>query len=427
MLNSTNRVGLSLYTRGDSIMALRGYSVHARLVDEDGPKLTPDDDMDDKVAHSLDPFLSRLSGSNVEPPNFVPAFGTYDECGLPIRPPGGPSTGRVSVPEGSVKPCEDVAGWYKNLTRTSEAAVLESGGPQVTQVLTNEPPASTSVPTKLQTTQNINRKRKRGWFNSSVASIPLASASASHPPTPAPTIADILTRAPSPSQGESSSASRNFSVIPPSNKGFSILSKALGWQEGEGLGRSAKRRHTERPGVVQSEDGPVSSARFTTEIQGAEQEGEDGEEESESEKESSSGEEENMPVQLQDTREDSNDSRSVPTAEHLHHDHTTRSQSNPASSIDPAPRIAPIAVTLKHDRLGVGASKKRTILTSRTLARFASDSERRHLSEGAIRHYEIKAKHRERRKKFGRGRNSYARMEKQEAKARERMLEYMNT
>jgi len=56
-------------------------SILARLVDENGPKLTPDDEMDDKVAHSLDPFLSRLSRTNIKPPNFVPAFHTYDEYG----------------------------------------------------------------------------------------------------------------------------------------------------------------------------------------------------------------------------------------------------------------------------------------------------------------------------------------------------------
>ena len=92
-------------------MALRGYSIHARLVDENGPKLTPDDEMDDKVAHSLDPFLSRLSRSNFKPPNFVPAFRTYDEYGLPIRAPG---AGVVSASEESAKPREDLARWYKN-------------------------------------------------------------------------------------------------------------------------------------------------------------------------------------------------------------------------------------------------------------------------------------------------------------------------
>jgi hypothetical protein len=114
-------------------MALRGYSIHARLVDENGPKLTPDDEMDDKVAHSLDPFLSRLSRSNVKPPNFVPAFRTYDEYGLPIRAPEGMRAGVVSASEESARPREDVARWYKNLTRTNGAAVLESGKPKVTQ------------------------------------------------------------------------------------------------------------------------------------------------------------------------------------------------------------------------------------------------------------------------------------------------------
>jgi len=50
-----------------------------RLVDEYGPKFIPDDEMDDKVAHSLDPFLSRLSTTNVKPPKLVPAFRSYDE------------------------------------------------------------------------------------------------------------------------------------------------------------------------------------------------------------------------------------------------------------------------------------------------------------------------------------------------------------
>ena len=401
-------------------MALRGYSIHARLVDEGGPKLTPDDEMDDKVAHSLDPFLSGLSRSNVKPPNFVPAFRTYDEYGLPIRAPGGMRAGAVSASEENAKPREDVARWYKDLTRTNGAAVLESGRPEVTQVLTKETPATTSARPSPQATQNIIRKRKRGWFDSSVASIPLASAS--HPRTPIPTTADIVTRASSPSQpGESSSASRNFSVIPPSNKGFSILSKSLGWQEGEGLGRSAKRRHTEWPRVVQSDLVPVSSSRSTKEIHDAEQESEGGTEESEGEEENSSRKEEHIPAQLQDAQQDSNDSRSVLFA------HTTRSPPNPAPSTDTAPRIAPIAVALKHDRLGVGASKKRTVLTSSTLARFVSDSEWRNLSEGAVRHNETKSRHRRRRERFGRGRNSYARMEKQEAKDRERMLEYMNT
>jgi hypothetical protein len=399
-------------------MALRGYSVHARLVDENGPKLTPDDEMDDKVAHSLDPFLSRLSRSNVKPPNFVPAFRTYDEYGLPIRAPGRGGAGCVPAPEESPKTREDIASWYRNLTRTNVAAVLETERPEVAQVLTKKPPAPTSAP---PTTQSINKKRKRGWFDSSVASVPLASAL--HPPTPVPTIADIVTRVSSPSQGEPSSASRNFSVIPPSNRGFSILSKSLGWQEGEGLGRSAKRRHTEWAHVVQSGVDTVPSAGITTET---DQETEDGEEESNDEEECSSGEEDDIPVQLQDTQHDPNGRRLMPTAEHLNNHYTTCPQSNPTPPIDQGSRITPIPVVLKHDRLGVGASKKRTILTSNTLARLASDHERRNLSGGAIRHNETKARHRERREKFGRGRNSYARMQKQETKARERMLEYMN-
>ena len=403
-------------------MALRGYSIHARLVDESGPKLTPDDEMDDKIAHSLDPFLSRLSRSNVKPPNFVPAFRTYDEYGLPTRAPGGKRAGVVLASEESVKPREDVARWYNNLTSTNAATVLESGRPEVTQVLTKEPPASVSAHPNPQTAQNIVRKRKRGWFDSSIASIPLASAS--HPPTPVPTMADIVTRTSSSSQpGNIPSESRNFSVIPPSNKGFGILSKSLGWQEGEGLGRSAKRRHTEWPRVVQSDLAPVSSSRSTEEVQDAGQESDEGTEDSEGEEENSSAEEEHIPVQPQEAQQDSNESQSVLSAGH----DTTRSPPNPAPPTDTAPRIAPIAVALKHDRLGVGASKKRMILTSSTLARFVSDSERRNLSEGAVRHNETKARHNQRREKFGRGRNSYARMAKQEAKSRERMLEYMNT
>ena len=398
-------------------MALRGYSIHARLVDENGPKLTPDDEMDDKVAHSLDPFLSKLSRSNAKPPNFVPAFRTYDEYGLPIRA----RAGVVSAAEENAKPREDVARWYKNLTRTKEPAILPSERPAVTRVLTKEPPASISAPPDPQFTHNITRKRKRGWFDSSVASIPLASSS--HPPTPVPTMADIVTRASSPSQtGESATSSRNFSVIPPSNKGFSILSKSLGWQEGEGLGRRAKRRHTEWPRVLQSEFAPISSSRLAKEIQDAEQESEGSTEESESEEENSNDGEEPIPVQPQDAWQDSNDSRPVPIDGH----DTTRPPPNPTSSVDTAPRITPITVALKHDRLGVGASKKRTKLTASTLARFASDSERRNLSEGAVRHNETKSRHRQRRERFGRGRNSYARMEKQEAKDRERMLEYMS-
>jgi G-patch domain len=400
--------------------------VHARLVDEDGPKLTPDDEMDDKVAHSLDPFLSRLSRSDVKPPSFVPAFRTYDEYGLPIRAPGGMDTGGVSASEGNAKPRDDVAGWYKNLRRTNEVAVLESGRPEDAQVLTRQPSASTNAPPKPQPTQSINRKRKRGWFDSSVASIPLASAS--HPPTPVPTMVDMITRAPSPSQqGASLSVSRNFSVIPPSNKGFSILSKSLGWQEGEGLGRSAKRRHTKWSVVMKGDASPGSPARSATKLEDTESESEDGKEGPEDGDESSGGEEDDIPVQLQDTQQDSNDSLSITVAGHLNDHQTACLQSNPASSIHPAPRIAPIPVALKHDRLGVGASKKRIILTSNTLARFASNSERRNLSDGAIRHIETKARHRKRREKFGRGRNSYARMEKQEAKDRGRMLEYMNT
>lgn len=394
-------------------MALRGYSIHARLVDENGPKLTADDEMDDKAAHSLDPFLSGLSRSNVKPPNFVPAFCTYDEYGLRIRAPGETGAVHISAPGESTTPREDVSGWYKDLTRTNETAILGSRTPKVTQVLTKEPPPSTSAP---HTAQNISRKRKRGWFDPSIASIPLASAS--NPPTPVPTMADIITRASSPSQCGSQSIPRNFSVIPPSNKGFSILSKSLGWQEGEGLGRSTRRRHTEWPAVGQNK---VSSASSATEVQYSGQQSEESKEESEGEEENSSGEEEDIPVQLRDTHQDSNDTG------YLGDSHTTPSQSNPSPLTDLAPRIAPIPVALKQDRRGIGASKTRMILTSNTLARFASGSERRRLSEGAIRHNETKARHRERREKFGRGRNSYARMEKQEAKIRDRMLEYMNT
>jgi len=95
------------------------------------------------------------------------------------------------------------------------------------------------------------------------------------------------------------------------------------------------------------------------------------------------------------------------------------------SDILDKPLLTPIAVALKNDRAGLGLSKNKRLVTHSSLALH------QHIQQGKLerRHHisEMKRMEREhRRGQYGRGKRAYARMAKEDAEKRKRMMEYMN-
>ncbi|CAG8630371.1 14246_t:CDS:2 [Acaulospora colombiana] len=90
------------------------------------------------------------------------------------------------------------------------------------------------------------------------------------------------------------------------------------------------------------------------------------------------------------------------------------------------PLLTPIAVALKNDRKGLGLSKTRRLVTHSSLALHE------HIQKGkAARRNQIsKMRRLERDSKkgqYGRGKRAYAKMAKEDAAKRQRLMEYMNT
>ncbi len=157
------------------------------------------------------------------PPRFVAAIVGYDQLAdiSQVAPPQRDES--VAQPSPN-----DLGGWYRSLARRDE----KKSDPQSEQPST--PVTRTSPPP-----QRAKKWDKNSWFISNVLDADPESRSTSA--TPAPTLADILSRDPPPLPSQERFVPPVFLTIGPSNKGFEMLQKG-GWQEGEALGRTAARR-----------------------------------------------------------------------------------------------------------------------------------------------------------------------------------------
>jgi hypothetical protein len=90
------------------------------------------------------------------------------------------------------------------------------------------------------------------------------------------------------------------------------------------------------------------------------------------------------------------------------------------------PILTPIPVILKHNRQGIGMSKKRRLVTHSTLAMLHHEKQ----GEVARRHHksELRRLEKDHRKgKYGTGKRAYARLAKEEEAKRQRLLDYMKS
>lgn len=153
--------------------------------------------------------------------------------------------------------------------------------------------------------------------------------------------------------------------------------------------------------VRQGEGGPMELVDLTNP---AEQE----------EEEESSEEEDEDGSEMFESDEEENDGESRPDTP----------SGEPSTSKQSTAILTPIPVALKHDRKGLGASKKKRLVTHSSLAL------RHHIQQGAWerQHHISETRRVERarlRGEFGRGKRAYARKAKAEQRGRDSLMEYM--
>lgn len=366
----------------------------------------PEDEADPWQTESAFGAQRRLAAA----PRFVPAAVSYDEVNNML---GGFRREVLQPP--MEEPKSDLGGWYRSLTSGLQGKSCETTRPfgaQPSAASTGQsvPPqfaaSSTSQPATIVAQP---RPDKNNWFITRA----LRSEPSSAPPTPSPTLADILAREPPPS------ASKPFKppvflALGPSNRGWTMLQQK-GWSEGEGLGASVPRRFVQQTAqqrsVPASRKGKMPMDRVYVKMESQEVRLDAEGDISEVRKV------EVMDLTLSDSEdegaeEEEGDDVELPPS----------STSAPSRSTSPhsTPLLTPIPTILKSDRLGIGlkaktfgphkASKKRVTHNQAALAAHirASEETRR-----------LKAK-------VGRGSRSFARLAKADSEQRRQLLASLN-
>ncbi|KAI0366912.1 hypothetical protein BV20DRAFT_971225 [Pilatotrama ljubarskyi] len=334
-------------------------------------------------------------------PRFVPATISYDEVNNMI---GGASS---SIPRGEeTRISTHVSSWYKSLPRASSTPAI---GPQSSPPPTipspdhqspkpseevSKPPAPAVAPLK---------RTKNDWFISRA----IMSEPASPRATPAPTLADILSREPPPEPKDQPFVPPVFLHIGPSNKGFAMLQQS-GWSEGEALGAGAARRtpsqkaREKRPARTILDD-PQFSVK--TEQREVALYGDDDVREVRKV--------EVVDLTLSDSDVDDIEAVSGTTSD-------APDVGSSTASHHPTALLTPIATVLKSDRLGIG-------LKAKTVGPFKESKKRVTHNQAALAaHIRANEEMRMRKTLLGRGAKSFARIAKAEAESRKRLLASLN-
>ncbi|KAL6304392.1 hypothetical protein BKA93DRAFT_733268 [Sparassis latifolia] len=316
-------------------------------------------------------------------PRFVPAIVSYDEINDMMSETSlGPATRAEQVNT------NDVSGWYRSLTQQARS----TSAPAVAVAVSSTVTSSTISPLASPAPATAARKSKKDWFISRA----LQSEPATTRSTPAPTLADILSREPPPLPSERRFAPPVFLALGPTNKGFAMLQRS-GWSEGEPLGpgvlrravakesetsrkAKAKKDRQERPIAVKKEEREVDVIDLTV---------------SDSEREEAEEEEEVEGESLEDLSGTS---------------YSTFSSHNPTALLTPLPTV------LKSDRLGVG-------LKAKTVGPYKESKKRiTHGAAALAAHIRANEEMRRTKKLMGRGTRGFARITKAEAESRQRLL-----
>ncbi len=356
------------------------------------------------------PQSSRLQGPA---PQFVPATISYEDWSSCLA-----SSSNNSAVDSSKKSLgNSLSGWYRSLTsRVSTSS--SKGSPSSSHAhhdfpLTNK----TSIP-----------KSKNNWFITNA----IQSGQSSPNSTPAPSLAEILSRDPPPLPSERKYTPPVWLEIGPSNKGFGMLQRA-GWNEGEALGPNVVRRKPSEnllaiDGLFDTKDvkGKVRARRTSSssiivrqETKEVKVENIDGVTElqkfdvidlsldSDADSDSSSTKGESG-----DASRTGNLTASQSVHEHLQEEADTSAYGHRAL-------LTPIATVLKSDRLGIG-------LKAKTVGPYRISQKRvTHNAAVLAMHTKTSKESRRRKELFGRGKRGFERRHKKEEEHRQAMIEYL--
>ncbi|OBZ71366.1 hypothetical protein A0H81_08765 [Grifola frondosa] len=354
-----------------------------------------------EVENEADPWQTESSfGAQrrlAAAPPFVPATISYDAINDMMS----------GLSEVSLNPKEEVSAsgvseWYKSLPRSTSAPAADLRRATLTTSTRPSPlPSSSKLPEKRIKRES---RTKNNWF--------ITRALRSEPPTsrstPAPTLADILSREPPPDPADRPFTPPVFLAIGPSNKGFAMLQQS-GWREGEALGAGVRRRAPARPSRIKTAE--AKREHDATIVK---------EEEREVSCDQDGDVVEVRKVQVIDlTLSDSEDGDEEEELESSHSD-ARSSEFEPPPSHNPTALLTPIATVLKSDRLGIG-------LKAKTVGRYKASKKRvTHNAAALAAHIRESEEMRRKKRKLGRGTRSFARIAKAEAESRKRLLASLN-
>ncbi|KAH9889867.1 hypothetical protein C8Q73DRAFT_838263 [Cubamyces lactineus] len=339
------------------------------------------------------------------PPRFVPASISYDEVNNMI---GGASSYILCEVEKEPRPSTQVSDWYKSLPRASSApAVGQRPSTHSTAPTSAKPASQTTYPGKAAPAPL--KPSKNEWFISKA----IMSEPTSPRVTPAPTLADILSREPPPDRTDDPFVPPVFLHIGPSNKGFAMLQRH-GWSEGEALGASAPRRtlsqkaREKMPARTILDDPPLT---VKTEAREVVLDGDDDIREVRNV--------EVVDLTLSDSDED--EALEALVSHNPGASQASASASSQGPSHKPTALLTPIATVLKSDRLGIG-------LKAKTVGPYKESKKRVTHNQAALAaHIRATEEMRMRKALLGRGANSFARLAKAEAESRKRLLAHLNS
>ncbi|KAG8760339.1 hypothetical protein FRC14_003351 [Serendipita sp. 396] len=382
-------------------MALNAYTIYS----DNGENLGYNDEGQLQGGSGLqNPNEERSQRVHV---HFVPARGGYDEFGRPTD---------ITQFSRDAKEPEDggVGDWYLSLQRS-----------QATKSTIRRPVDSklkgksrlTSSKEESMDSNGSETPIKPNWFQSS-SNLTLAERDQSS------SLAEMLRR--DPPNPENPLVPPVYYAIGPTNKGYEMLTKG-GWEEGQPLGPQSSMKGSS------SDIGSSANSLQTRPVK---------------KKEKWSTLYGSMPkllvpkasgtgidiVDISREVEESESSSSEDDGTRMFAP-TTGDKSTPSTGSLPAfrgsrkvdaPILTPIAVALKNDRAGLGAEKRKRLVTHSALAI------QHHMQQGQTNHrnHISEMRRMERghlRGKYGRGKRAYARKAKDEEEKRNRLREYMNS
>jgi hypothetical protein len=362
---------------------------------------------------------------------FVPAQRTYDELGRPLA-----DDNQKENPKRLNTSSNTVGDWYTSLQRahnvTPQPAVTQHKGKGVETSRTSSDERRPKASSSASMTQQ--GPSKPDWFRSS----PMQTAT-KRPKLPS--LAEMLRNDPPDPQNPLEPPV--YYGIGPTNKGYEMLTKS-GWVEGRPLGphshgsdvnkskkpieKSSKAVNLEESRVFLSGDMPtlVLPGRLPGQIQTIRLRRGDSTDEDEDNKDNSDGsEDEDDTIFNQPAGSTSRASSPGSSSSERSKKDREIIDDRTGKKFD-RPLLTPIAVALKNDRKGLGLSKTKRLVTHSSLAL----REHAQKSKFTRRHQISEMKRMERdfkRGQYGRGKRAYAKMAKEDAAKRQRLMEYMNT